>query len=211
MVCSVRTGVHRLRDYGSLLPFDLRPLRLEDAWNQYRDSVMTLPSGRISPTDVLTNILLFVPVGFSLSAALLADRRRWPGLVWAIPLIVALSLLVSMAAEFLQLFTSDHVASGSDITAQTVGCLAGILVWTLAGQAMTTWTRETLAAAPQDRVSRALTAYAFLWILFNLAPFDITVDLVVSRTGAPDASASFHSAVASCRSPAGCGTVWRRF
>ena len=163
--------------YGSLLPFDLRPLRLEDAWHQFRGSVMTLPSGRISRTDVLANILLFVPVGFSLSAALLADRPRWPGLVWAIPLIVSLSLLVSMAAEFLQLFTPDHVPSGVDIAAQTVGCVAGILAWTLAGQAMTTWMRETLAAAPQDRVSRALAAYAFLWILFNLAPFDITLDL----------------------------------
>lgn len=138
---------------------------------------MALPSGRISRTDVLANVLLFVPVGFSLSAALLADRPRWPGLLWAIPVIVPLSLLVSMAAEFLQLFSSDHVPSGVDIAAQTVGCSAGILVWRLAGQAMTTWTRETLAAAPQDRVSRALTAYAFLWILFNLAPFDITLDL----------------------------------
>jgi len=163
--------------YGSLIPFDLRPVPLDSAWAQFRSVILMLPSGRVSRSDLLANLLLFVPVGFTLSGALLIDRKRWWAIVPAAFVVVAVSVVVSSAAEFLQLFTSGRVPSGRDIAAQTIGCVIGMLAWAVSGQSLTMWLRATLAAAPGDRLSRVVAAYAAAWLFVNLAPFDITVDL----------------------------------
>ena len=163
--------------YGSLIPFELRAVPLDSAWAQFRSGVLTFPSGRVSRSDVLANALLFVPVGFTLSGALLIDRKRWWAIVPAAVVVLAVSVGVSGAAEFLQLFTSGRVPSGRDIAAQTIGCVIGMLAWAVSGQSLTMWLRKTLKAAPGDRLSRALAAYAAVWLFVNLAPFDITVDL----------------------------------
>ena len=162
--------------YGSLLPFDLRFISMESAWSQYQTAVLTAPS-RISRTDLLANLLLFVPVGFTLAGALLVDRGRRSGLLRATVAILPISLAFSVLAEFLQTFASRRVPSNADIAAQTAGCFVGIVVWAIAGSGLTRWVRETSSAAPPDRLSRALTGFAVGWIFVNLAPFDISVDV----------------------------------
>ena len=163
--------------YGSLLPFDWRPLPLESAWDQFRNLLLATPGRRISRSDVLANMLLFVPIGFSLAAARLVDRGGSLALLRNALIILPVSLAVSCAAEFLQMFASDRIPSGLDIAAQGVGCIVGIVAWGVAGQGLTNWIREALSAAHQDRLSRLLVAVAAVWMFMNLAPFDITVDL----------------------------------
>jgi glycopeptide antibiotics resistance protein len=164
--------------YGSLLPFDLHRLPVDTAWEQFRASVLAgTASRRLSRTDVLANVLLFVPVGFALAGSLLVDRRSRLAAVPAVVVALAVSIPLSVVSEFLQLFTSERVPSRSDILAQTVGCVLGIIAWMVAGRGLTTWLRDTLASAPESRLSRLLTGYAAAWLFVNLAPFDITVDL----------------------------------
>ncbi len=163
--------------YGSLIPFEWRHLDPGVAWEQFGNTFQFSPTGRLSRSDILANVLLFVPIGFSLAGARLVDRRGWMALVRTALLILPVSLAVSGAAEFLQMFTSDRIPSGLDIVAQTVGTSLGIAAWQVIGQEFTDWVRESLAAAPHDRASRVLVAAAAAWIFVNLAPFDITVDL----------------------------------
>ena len=163
--------------YGSLIPFEWRHLDPGAAWEQFGRTFQFSPTGRLSRSDILANVLLFVPIGFSLAGARLADRRGWIALARTTLLILPVSLAVSFAAEFLQMFTSDRIPSGLDIVAQTVGTSLGIAAWQMIGQEYTNWVRESLAAAPHDRASRVLVAAAAAWIFVNLAPFDITVDL----------------------------------
>lgn len=162
--------------YGSLLPFRLDPLPLEAAWNQFSGVLFTFPPRRISRSDLLANALLFVPVGFTLAGALLVDRSQRFRLIRATAAILPVSITVSLLAEFLQTFTTSRVPSNTDVVAQTVGCFIGIGSWFVAGQALTHWLREAFAAAPEDRPSRVLTAFAVGWVFVNLAPFDISVD-----------------------------------
>ena len=122
-------------------------------------------------------MLLFVPIGFSLAAARLVDRGGSLALLRSALIILPVSLAVSCAAEFLQMFASDRIPSGLDIVAQSVGCIVGIIVWGVIGQGLTNWIREALSAAHQDRLARVLVAVAAAWMFVNLAPFDITVDL----------------------------------
>jgi glycopeptide antibiotics resistance protein len=163
--------------YGSLLPFELRPLPLASAWEQFRVAMVAIPLARISRSDVLANILLFVPIGFSLAGSLLLDRTRRFGIVGATPVIVAVSLGVSLFAEFLQTFSEGRVPSPLDVAAQTLGCLVGIAAWALTGARLTTWSRQTIASRGEDRLTRVLTLVAVGWLFVKLAPFDITVDL----------------------------------
>ena len=174
---AVALGFVAFAIYGSLIPFEWRHLDPGVAWEQFGRTFQFSPTGRLSRSDVLANVLLFVPIGFSLAGARLVDRRGWMALLRTALLILPVSLAVSGAAEFLQMFTSDRIPSGLDIVAQTVGTVLGIAAWQVIGQEFTNWIRESLAAAPQDRASRVLVAAAAAWIFVNLVPFDITIDL----------------------------------
>jgi VanZ family protein len=139
--------------------------------------LLSAPPRRVSRSDLLANALLFVPVGFALAGALLADRsRRWLRVAAAALPILGAGLIVSLTAEFLQVFASGRIPSNTDIAAQTLGCAAGITAWLLVGQPLTEWLRASLAARPQDRLARVLMAFVAGWVFVNVAPFDITVD-----------------------------------
>lgn len=162
--------------YASLIPFDLHPMPVGVAWDQFLDGIVQRPEGRVSRSDVLANILLFVPVGFGLAGALLLERRRI--LLLVAPLVIfPVSLAASVVAEFVQVFTADRVPSNLDIAAQTLGTAIGLGAWLMAGRGLTLWLRGALASSGDDRLSRVLVAYAGAWAFVNLAPFDITVDV----------------------------------
>lgn len=117
-----------------------------------------------------------MPIGFTIAGSLLLDRHR--GLiVRAVAVILPVSVAVSLASEFLQTFVAGRVPSRIDVTSQTAGCLIGVGAWAVMGDSLTAWGRETLAATRGDRLPRILAAYAAGWILVNLAPFDITLDV----------------------------------
>jgi glycopeptide antibiotics resistance protein len=175
LLCAVAFSAFAV--YGSLLPFDLHPVSVGAAWDQFRAAIVAVQRTRLSRSDVLANILLFVPIGFTLAGGLLLDRRRRVLLVAAAALILPFSVAVSATAEFLQVFSQGRVPSPLDIAAQTVGSAIGVLAWALVGPALTQWIREAVVASGEDRLSRLLTTYAAAWLFFSLAPFDITVDL----------------------------------
>ena len=162
--------------YGSLLPFEFRPIPFDTALSRFSSIVLAQRPSRISRSDLLANVLLFIPVGYALAGALLLGRAGgWPT-VRAATMILPLSVSVSLVAEFLQLFTGNRVPSNTDIAAQLAGSLAGIAAWLIVGERSTAWLRETFAARTDDRLARLLFGFALGWVFVNLAPFDITVD-----------------------------------
>ena len=163
--------------YVSLIPFDLRVMPLAVAWDQFWVAA-TAPGQRLSRTNFLANVLLFVPLGFALMGMVLLDRRASLVKVAAAFVVTGvLSIVASITAEFLQVFAEGRVPSGLDVLAQAIGTGCGIAAWALTGRRLTEWLRAALTASQGDRVGRVLTAYAVAWAFVNLAPFDITVDL----------------------------------
>jgi VanZ family protein len=164
--------------YGSLLPFRLRPEPLGAAWSTFIAIIANPSPESISRTNFLANVLLFVPIGFVLMGARLADRRAHPltiGVTAAA--MLTFSLLVSTLIEFLQVFTPRRIPALSDIIAQGVGSAIGLTAWIAAGTPLTAWLRETAQRHRDDRLTRALMIYAALWLFAGLAPFDISFDL----------------------------------
>jgi VanZ family protein len=189
--------------YASLVPFNLERVSAERAWEQFRIAIAVAPR-RISRTDVVANVLLFVPIGFFLGGGLLVDRRWRPIAIAAGLPILIFSTSVSIVLEYLQTFFKGRVPSSLDIGAQVAGCLIGFAGWLVAGDAVTRWLRAALATRREERLSRLLVGYLAAWILVSLAPFDITVDLgdlaarvrsgaiTIAPFTAPDYSVSRH-------------------
>ena len=67
------------------------------------------------PRDVIANIALFVPFGYSY-----ARRGSW----WK---AIAIAMLVSVVAEASQLFSTDRFPSATDVTAGVVGTALGAI------------------------------------------------------------------------------------
>ncbi len=162
--------------YLSLIPFDLHPLPLATAWADFRLALDVSRDARVSRSDVLANVLIFVPTAFALMGALLASRPPSAALfIAAAAAVLAACAMLSLAAEFVEVFTPRRITSVVDVWAQCAGAICGIAAWAVAGPRLTRWLRT--AATTDDRLGRVLTGYAAAWAFVNLAPFDITVDL----------------------------------
>jgi glycopeptide antibiotics resistance protein len=171
-------GVMAFAIYASVLPFRFRWVPLDFAIDHF-STLMTSPQpGRTSRTNFLANVLLFVPIGFGLAGAFLLDRKRTLAAVCGTAGgTLALSLGVSLLAEFLQEFVPGRVPTRSDVEAQAAGWAIGFAAWMVGGQWVSGWLREAQRQRGTDRLSTALLAYAAVWGLVNLAPFDLTLDL----------------------------------
>jgi glycopeptide antibiotics resistance protein len=164
--------------YASLVPFDLRPVSVDSAVRAFREVVAHPLRLRFSRTDLVANVLLFVPIGFCLAGALrLGSTRWWSGPVAAI-VVLSISIPWSLAIEFAQLFTAGRITSIGDVAAQTFGTMAGLVLWETVGADLSAWLRSTMAARSRtERIERVLATYVVLWAFVNLAPFDLTLDL----------------------------------
>ena len=161
--------------YGSLVPFNFRPIDVGEAVARFRRiPLLTIgPSGR---ADWVSNILLFVPVAFLWMGALTLDiKRLWRRAVWAIGLIVALVAL-SIALEFTQMWFPPRTVSQNDIIAESLGAAAGAILWLAFGQTTTDWLRTVAAARrPRDRFVKLLELYAVGVLIYSVLPLDLTI------------------------------------
>lgn len=164
--------------YASLVPFHLRQLPVDSAFRTFREVVTHLPRLRFSRTDLVANVLLFVPIGFCLNGALRLGRTRWWSGPMAALVVLGISIPWSLAIEFAQLFTADRITSMGDVAAQTFGTIVGVVLWESFGTDLTAWLRAATAARSRtERIERLLASYVVLWAFVNLAPFDLTLDL----------------------------------
>ncbi len=87
------------------------------------------PSGR----NVLLNVLLFVPLGFALSAKL---RERGWSYRAILGCSVLISVLLSYTIEFLQLYTAGRDSGWEDILTNGAGAILGSAVFLVCGDAI---------------------------------------------------------------------------
>lgn len=111
--------------YNTLIPF--RPYL--EPWKILRnihriDWIPFLHNGAmVSLTDIIGNIILFVPLGFLLYLYL---SHRWPGRVRIVPIVV-IGAILGTAIETLQLFFRYRVTSTHDVINNTFGTFLGVL------------------------------------------------------------------------------------
>ena len=161
--------------YGSFVPLRLRHVGLGDAMRQFATTPL-VSVGRASGSDFITNVLLFVPIGFLLLGAF-ADRSRGLAIALLFP-VLAIAATLSMAIEFGQIFVQGRTPSWNDVVAETLGAVIGAVAWVAVGSAVVEWLAELFRSESEtDRVYRILGAYVGVWAALGLLPFDFTVRL----------------------------------
>lgn len=161
--------------YGSFVPLRFRALDLAEAVRRFAEAPLA-PPWRASRSDFLTNVLLFVPIGFFLLGGL-ADRSRRAAAALALP-VVALGVGLSVAIEFGQIFVHGRTPSWNDVVAESLGGFIGAMAWLAAGSAIVEWLAELFRSESEsDRIYRILGAYVGVWAVLGLLPFDFTVRL----------------------------------
>lgn len=165
--------------YGSMVPWNYRAVEFETAVARLRHNYEEHRARYFiggSRTDWAANVLLFIPIGFCAAGVLLADRQAGVRACLGIPVILVGCFAFSVAIEFTQCWFPPRVASVSDIAAQTVGVVTGIVLWLAAGPPLTSWLRSyQTAASPRGRLDWTLRFYLLGLLIYAVMPLDVTI------------------------------------
>jgi VanZ family protein len=164
--------------YGTTIPFNFTTDHDVIALHLSRISLNPLIDAetgfRISGSDSLQNVVLFLPFGVLGVLASRSDRHR----LRRVLAVTALGAALSISVETLQLFTRDRITSVSDVVTNTLGALIGAL----AIQTVRGIPAHALGLAKRARLIDRTTFYPFMvaFIVSCLAqwePFNPTLDL----------------------------------
>lgn len=153
--------------YGSLYPFNLKT----DAPNDLLGALSQLSWARAGRGDRISNVLLYLPLGFCLYLWLNERSRRGV----AVTIATVLGTLLSLAIEVAQVYVSKRVPSLADIALNSGGTLLGAIGgmgWTALSHLMHMPSR----AEKQTRDPGAALLIG-LWLAWRFAPFVPQFDL----------------------------------
>ena len=164
--------------YGSLLPFDFRPIPLDRAWALFRQAPF-LALGVESRADWIANGVLYAPVGF-LTATLLLRSLGHAARGAAFGLAALWCAALAGGVEFAQLSFPPRTVSLNDLLAECIGSALGIalspflLPWLRRRQAR--WDRSGLR-----QLSMLLSVYVVAYPVLGLFPYDLLLSLAEFR------------------------------
>lgn len=162
--------------YGSLVPLDLRPIEMAEAFERFRQ-IPFLNLGIGSRADWVANLLLFIPLSY-LFAASIWPSGRGVQIVTTIGIAIGCTVL-SVAIEFTQIFFPPRTVSQNDIIAETLGGLLGLAAWWVWGQRSVAWlTSWRHARGAASLAEKLFWLYLLLLFGYNLLPLDLTISMV---------------------------------
>lgn len=122
----------------------------------------------ITRTDIVTNILAYLPVGFLVAATLRSHMRLRRAVLWA----MLAGLILSLAMETLQMFLPSRIASNLDVVTNTIGAVLGAVLfrfaefWRWPGQQLLNWRTRWFMAGPLANFGLLLLC---VWALSQLS------------------------------------------
>ncbi len=155
--------------YGSLYPFNFKADAVEGGVLEALGQLSWQRAGR---GDRISNVLLYLPLGFCLFLWLELRWHRAPSMVFA----TALGTLLSLSIEIAQVYISARVPSLTDLSLNSLGTLLGAT----AGLAWGGLSRLMHLPGRAERPMRDPGALLLLglWLAWRFAPFVPQLDLV---------------------------------
>lgn len=153
--------------YGSLFPFryQAHTPSWADGWH------LLQPDASQSRSDLLSNVLLFVPYGLLLAGPMPMPRRLLAALGGA---------LLALGLQYLQFWFPDRHPSGTDAALNLLGMALGLG----AGLAAAPWVRRWQPQAlPRQQFWVLATALMGLWLLYRWFPLVPTLDVQNIKNG----------------------------
>lgn len=161
--------------YGSLSPFEHRPLEIRAAFEQFVRLLQAPPYPALR-ADFLANVLLVIPVSYCWLAVFVLDRRFSGLTILAVASVILLCAALSTSLEFAQLWFPPRIPSQNDMIAQGLGSLVGIGLWFTIGQTITDWIRSSTSLRRRHGViDWLLQAYLIGLVVHRLLPLDLTI------------------------------------
>ncbi len=162
--------------YGSLVPLRCEPMSVLVALRAFPGTLFANLNA-LSPADLLSNLLLFVPLGFFWSAVVSLDRPLRETIRRSL-LVVGGCAALSLTLEFVQCWFPARTVSASDLFAETIGAAVGAGIWIAAGQSVADWLRTRgMNLRPNGLVDWLLEAYFLGLLVCLLMPFDLTISV----------------------------------
>jgi VanZ family protein len=183
-------------DYGSLIPLEFVAHDISDTW-QFLWTQWE-PSGYISLTDQITNVLLSVPLAFFGFGFIARPGKYFWNSCTAL-LVIVFCMADAALIEFLQCFLPTRTPAFRDIFAQGLGAAIGIVFWLVAGDGFSRFVLSLTIKQHRIRnVSRisqnSIAAYSFLYFAMLLAINGYFSNRWVTATDAMQKLADIHPA-----------------
>jgi len=163
--------------YGSLVPLDFYAIPMEQALSRFRE-IPWLDLGIGSRADWVANLLLFIPLAFIFTGALIHQRSTATRVVVSL-LLPVVGFALAMGIEFTQLFFPQRTVSQNDILAETLGGFIGVGAWWWLGprllESYAAWLNAREPAALVERLAWVYVAFAFG---YGVLPLDLTISPV---------------------------------
>ena len=165
--------------YGSLIPFQFRPLPIAEAIDSFRH-LPYLHLGIQSRADFVANILLFIPLSFFLMGSwLIQNKPSYKKKITVALFVLMFCSLLSFLIEFLQQFFPPRTVSQNDILAETAGAIIGIIIWLWYGPNLTIWAQGVISEhRPRSLAEKSLIGYIVALTFFSVFPLDLTISPV---------------------------------
>lgn len=155
--------------YGSLYPFNFKADAIEGG---VLEAFRQLSWARAGRGDRISNVLLYLPLGFCLFLWLELRLGRLPSMLVA----MTLGTLLSLSIEIAQVYVSTRVPSLADLALNALGTLLGAtagLAWGGLSRLM-----HLPARAEQPMRDPGAALLLGLWLAWRFAPFVPQLDLV---------------------------------
>lgn len=153
--------------YGSLYPFNFKPDVQNDLWG----ALSQLSWARAGRGDRISNVLLYLPLGFCLYLWLNGRFRRGASVTVA----TLLGTLLSLAIEVAQVYVSKRVPSLTDLVLNSGGTLLGAIGGM--GWAALSHLMHIPARAEKQTRDPGAALLIGLWLAWRFAPFVPQLDL----------------------------------
>ncbi len=160
--------------YGSLVPLDYNPRNFNDTWLAFTQ-IRYLNLGAASRADWIANIVLYVPLSFSLAIAFSKNSQNISKLFFIALPILAFSLILAIGIEFSQLYFPPRTVSQNDLIAESLGSVIGLLIWLFYGKKISTLWQYIIYGGQY-----ALLASTILYTIAYLAMIFFPYDFVTS-------------------------------
>jgi glycopeptide antibiotics resistance protein len=159
--------------WGSLFPFDVRPIPAPDALSLFWSAWQTGPASW-SRSDFASNVLLFIPIGLFVCATIDTSWPRNRG--WSALAVLVLATLLSVFLEFAQALVPSRTSSIVDVLAEMLGASGGLVIWRVASHRLdTSFAAAYRVVKRASHADRALLCYCAVFSIVWLLPLDFTL------------------------------------
>jgi len=159
--------------YGSLIPFELRPITLERAISSFQN-IRYLQLGIGSRADLIANFILYIPLSFLAAAYWLRPYEPTGQRILKFSTIFTSCLIIAIGIEFTQLFFAPRTVSLNDLISETTGSFTGLIIWLFSSKKFQTYASK-LRIGGLLAVRTLLIIYFLAYIVLNLFPFDFII------------------------------------